>query len=38
LVSEEEEGPFQLRGVSIKHNENFKNSQELKGRSENFKK
>jgi hypothetical protein len=29
---------FQLRGGSIKQNENFENSQELKGRSENFKK
>jgi hypothetical protein len=40
LVSEEEQGPrpFKLRGGSIKQNENFENSQELKGRSENFKK
>jgi hypothetical protein len=29
---------FQLRGGSIKQNENCENSQELKGRSENFKK
>jgi hypothetical protein len=29
---------FQLRGGSIKQNENFENSQELKDRSENFKK
>jgi hypothetical protein len=28
---------FQLRGGSIKQNGNFENSQELKGRSENFK-
>jgi hypothetical protein len=36
LVSEEE--PFQLRGGSIKQNESFEKPQELKGRSENFKK
>jgi hypothetical protein len=29
--------PFQLRGDSNKKNENFENSQDLKGRSENFK-
>jgi hypothetical protein len=29
---------FQLRGGFIKQNENFENSQEIKGRSENFKK
>jgi hypothetical protein len=29
---------FQLRDGSIMQNENFENSQELKGRSENFKK
>jgi hypothetical protein len=29
---------FQLRGGFIKQNENIKHSQELKGRSENFKK
>jgi hypothetical protein len=29
---------FQLRGGSIKQTEYFENSQELKGRSENFKK
>jgi hypothetical protein len=29
--------PFHLRGGSIKQNENFENSQDLKGRSENFK-
>jgi hypothetical protein len=29
---------FQLRGGSIKQNESFEKSQELKGRSENFKK
>jgi hypothetical protein len=29
--------PFQLRGGSIKQNENFENSQDLKGRSENCK-
>jgi hypothetical protein len=28
---------FQQRGVSIKQNENFEKSQELKGRSEKFK-
>jgi hypothetical protein len=27
---------FQMRGDSIKQNENFANSQELKGQSENF--
>jgi hypothetical protein len=30
--------PFQLRGGSIKQNESFEKSQELKSRSENFKK
>jgi hypothetical protein len=29
--------PFQLRGGSIKQNENFENSQDLKGQSEDFK-
>jgi hypothetical protein len=29
---------FQLRGGSVKQNERFEKSQELKGRSENFKK
>jgi hypothetical protein len=29
---------FQLRGGSIKQNESYEKSQELKGRSENFKK
>jgi hypothetical protein len=32
------ERSFQLRGGFIGQNENFENSQELKGRSENFKK
>jgi hypothetical protein len=37
LVSEEEQGPSSWRGGSIKQIENFENSHDLKGQSENFK-